>query len=124
MTLPHNPEREIDKLANAISSKEPNASDELWSDLQTAWLEIPARPTWEDFTERFDRCFRHVSLYVGRHVNDRKRLRQIVTEVLTGSLDLFMAPRDEREELQRLNASADRLIALRAPTLPGAGASA
>lgn len=123
-SLPRNPEREIDGLANALSSKEPNASGEPWSDLQTAWLEIPAIPSWQDFSARFDRCFRHVSLYVEQHVNDRERRRQIVTEVLTGSLDLFLAPRDEREELERLNASADRLLALGAPTLPGAGTSA
>jgi hypothetical protein len=81
-------------------------------------------PTWEDFSERFDRCFRHVSLYVGQHVNNHERLGQIVTEVLTGSLDLFMVPRDEREELQRLNASADRFLALGAPTPRGTGTSA
>jgi len=111
-------------MTDATSRRERRPSDELWSDLQTAWLEIPAIASWEDFSERLDRCFRHVSLYAGRHVNDRERLRQIVTEVLTGSLDLFMAPREEREELQRLNASADRLLALGAPTLPGAGTSA
>lgn len=114
-------------MTEAIPRRERNArhpSNELGSDLQTAWLEIPGIATWEDFSERFDRCFRHVSLYVGKHVNDGKRHRQIVTEVLTGSLDLFMAPRDEREELQRLNASADRLLARGALTLPGVGTSA
>lgn len=106
-------------MAKTISKSEPNASDELWSDLQAAWLEIPVRagsgptmPTWEAFSARLDRYFRHVSLYVGQHVSDRERFRQIVTDVLTGSLDLFMTPRDEREELRRLRTSADRLLAL------------
>jgi hypothetical protein len=118
-------------VADAISSKKPNASEELWSDLQMAWLEIPIRegsmptlPTWEDFSVRLDRCFRQSSLYVGQHVNDRSRFRQVVTEVLTGSRDLFMTPSDEREELRHLKASADRLLALEAPALPGNGTSA
>lgn len=112
-------------MTDAISSKERRPSDELWSHLQTAWLEIPLRrgagptiPTWEDFSERLDRYFRYVSLYVGQRVNDRKSFRHIVTEVLTESLDLFMTPCDEREELRCLKASADRLIALGAATIP------
>jgi hypothetical protein len=117
-------------LADAISSNESNATDELWSDLQMACLEIPVRagsllalPTWEDFSVRLDRCFRHVSLYVGQQVNDRNRLREVVTEVLKGSLDLLLTPSDEREELRRLHASADQILALAAPPLPGARTS-
>jgi hypothetical protein len=117
-------------LADAISSNESNATDELWSDLQMACLEIPVRagampamPTWEDFSVRLDRCFGHVSRYVGQHVNDRNRLREVVTEVLKGSLDLLLTPSDEREELRSLHASADRLLALDAPALPGARTS-
>jgi hypothetical protein len=110
-------------MTDSISRRERRPNDEPWPDLRTVWLEIEALPTWEDFSERFDRCFRHISLYVGQHVSDRRRLGQVVTEVLSESLDLFTAPRDEPEELQRLNASADRLLALGAPTFPGAGTS-
>jgi len=92
--------------------------DDLWTRLQTTWLKIPVRsdvgqtsPTWEVFSERFDRCFRRVSLYVGRRVNDRESLERIVREVLGENLDLFIAHCDEREETERLRASADRLLA-------------
>jgi hypothetical protein len=76
-------------------------SDEPWSRLQT---------------ECFDRCFWRVSLYVSRHVNDRESIERIVTEVLAGNLDLFIAQCSELEELKRLKASADRLLALGAST--------
>jgi len=117
-------------VTDAISVKEHRSSDELRSDLMTAWLEIPARegagskpPSWAAFSERLDRCFQHVSLYVGQHVTDRKRLGQIVTDVLASSLDLFTMPCDEREELRRLRASADRLLAIGTPAAPGDGAA-
>jgi len=101
--------------------------DELWSRLQTTWLQIPLRqgaglesPTWEAFSERFDRCFRRVSLYVGRRVNDRESLEQIVREVLADNLALFIEPCDNEEEMRRLKASADRLLALGASIETGA----
>jgi hypothetical protein len=113
-------------VTDAISSKEYRPSDELRSDLMTAWLEIPLRegagpkpPSWDAFSKRLDRCFRHVSLYVGQRVTDPKRFRQIVTDVLAGSLDLFITPCDEREELRRLTASADRILSIRTPAAPG-----
>jgi hypothetical protein len=118
-------------VTDAISSQEHRSSEELRSDLMTAWLEIPARegagpkrPSWDAFSERLDRCFQHVSLYVEQRVTDRKRLRQIVTDVLAGSLDLFITPCDEREALRRLRASADRLLPIGTPAAPGDGTPA
>jgi len=118
-------------MDDAISKKERRLrqrSDELWLRIQTAWLEIPLRqgagptgPTWEVFAERFERCFRHVSSYVARRVADRESFERIVTKVLAGNLDLLTAPCHEREEMKRLRASADRLLALRAASSPDAG---
>ena len=96
-------------------------NDLLWQQLQTAWLAVPvatrprspANSTWEDLPGRLDRCFQQVSSYVGQRVNDREALRRIVTEVLAGSLDLFVAPCDKREELRRLKESSDWLLATR-----------
>jgi len=78
-------------------------------------------PTWEVFSERFDRCFRRVSFYVGRRVSDRETLERIVTRVLVENRELFIAPCDQLEELKCLKASADRLLALDVATSPGAG---
>jgi len=118
-------------MIDAISSKKrrlDQRSDGLWSRLRTAWLEIPLRkgagrtsPTWEVFSERFDRCFRRVSFYVSRRVSDRETLERIVTEVLAENLDLFIAQCDQLEELKRLKASADRLLALGAASSLGPG---
>ena len=117
-------------MTDAISSKQrrvPQRSDELWSRIQTVWLEIPHRkgagrpsPTWEVFSERFDRCFRRVSFYVSRRVNDRESFERIVMEVLAGNLELFIGQCSELEELKRLKASADRLLALAGSTGLGA----
>ena len=78
-------------------------------------------PTWEVFSERFDRCFRRVSFYVGRRVSDRETLERIVTRVLVENRELFIAPCDQLEELKCLKASADRLLALGVAASPGAG---
>jgi hypothetical protein len=48
-------------MTDSISRRERRPNDEPWPDLRTVWLEIEALPTWEDFSERFDRCFRHIS---------------------------------------------------------------
>jgi len=116
-------------VTDAIFRKEHRSSDELRSDLMTAWLEFPVRegagpkpPSWAAFSKHLDRCFQQVSLYVEQRVTDRERLRQIVTDVLAGSLDLFITPCDEREELRRLKASADRLLTIGTPVAPGDGA--
>ena len=105
--------------------------DDLWSRLQKTWLQIPLRqsaelalPTWEVFSEHFDRCFRRVSLYVGRHVSDRTSLEQIVRRVLSQNIGLFIEPCDAQEEMTRLKASADRMLALRPLIDPGARAPA
>ena len=82
-----------------------------------------ATPTWEDFSERFDRCFRRVSYYVGRRVTDCESIERIVTEVLTGSADLLIAQRSELEEIKCLKASADRLLALETAISSGASPS-
>jgi hypothetical protein len=99
----------------------------LWSQIQTAWLQIPlpkgswhSIPTWQVFSERFERCLRRVSFYVNRHMTDRHARGRIVTRVLIENPDLFVAHCDELEELRRLEASADRLLALEATTSPGA----
>lgn len=104
-------------MAHVISSNERRLGAELRSDLRAPRLEVllregakPTTPSWEVFSKRLDRCYRHVAFYVGQRVDDRERLRQIVSEVLAGSLDLLLTPRDEQEELRRLEASADRLL--------------
>jgi len=119
---------------DTVSSHERSLSrrvDDLWSRLQTTWLQIPFRqgarlegPTWEVFSERFDRCFRRVSLYVGRRVNDRESLEQIVRAVLCDNLALFIEPCDAQQEMRRLKASADRMLALGAPIDRDAGTPA
>lgn len=117
-------------MSNAISSKQRRLrlnGDCPWSQLQTDFLQIPVHkgagrptPTWEVFSERFDRCLRRVSFYVSRRVSDRETLGRIVTRVLVENLDFFVAPSDEPEELKRLRASADQLLALEAATSPDA----
>ena len=124
------PEENDSPVTDAISSKQrclPQSGDELWSRLQTVWLQIPLQkgaggpsPTWEVFSERFDRCFRRVSFYVSRRVNDRESFARIVKEVLAGNLELFIGQCSELDELTRLKASADRLLALGASTRLGA----
>jgi hypothetical protein len=101
--------------------------DGLWSRLRTAWLQVSlgkaagrTSPTFEVFSERFDRCFRRTSFYVSRRVSDRETLERIVTRVLVENLELFNAQCDPLEEVGRLKASADRLLALEAATSPGA----
>ena len=113
-------------MTDPISSQQRRlrqSSDDLLSRLETVSLQFPPRkdaertsPTWEVFSECFDRCFRRVSFYVSRRVNDRESFERIVTEILAGNLDLLIAPCSELEELKRLKASADRLLALGAST--------
>ena len=119
--------------AGGLSKSERSLSDDLWSGLQSAWLDgspgngtKAGTETWDSFSERLDRCFQHVSSYVGEHVSDRNWFRHIVTEILAGSLDLFVTPCDEREELRRLEASADRVLARLSPSVrqPGTSRSA
>jgi hypothetical protein len=99
----------------------------LWSQVQTAWLQIPlpkcpwlAIPTWQVFAERFERCLRRTSFYVNRRVSDRGARGRIVTQVLVENPGLFVAHFDELEELRRLEASANRLLALEAAASPDA----
>ncbi len=73
--------------------------------------------------ERFERCFRRVTYYVGRRVQDRETQERIVTCVLVDNLDLFIAPHEELEELTRCKASADRHIALERSARSGPDAS-
>jgi len=102
--------------------------DALWSELQTTSLQIPLRkdaghtsPTWAEFSERFDRCFQAVCDHVNGRVIDGEVLRHIVTRVLVENMDLFIAQHDEPLELERVRASADRLLALEAATLQADG---
>ena len=111
--------------AGGLSSRERSLSDHLRSGLQSAWLDSSpgngteaGSETWDSFSDRLDRCFQQVSSYVGEHVSDRNWFRHVVTEVLAGSLDLFITPRDEQEELKRLKASADRVLAHLSATPP------
>lgn len=106
--------------ATRTSEQTRTLADEFWSEFQTFGLEIPVRRgapptavTWEIFSERFDRSFRMLASYVGRRVNDHDRFKCILVEVLTGNLDLFTTPCEDREKAARLlKDSADRLIAL------------
>lgn len=111
-------------MPDAIS-REQRRQRGLWSQIQMAWLQIPlpnrswrSIPTWRVFSERFERCLRRVSFYVNRRVSDRDTVGRIVTRVLVENPDLFIAHSDELEELRRLQASADRLLALDAATSP------
>ena len=101
--------------------------DGLWSQLHAAWLQIQlgraagrTSPTWEVFSERFDRCFRRVSFYVSRRVSDRETRERIVTRVLVENRELFIGQWDQLEEVKRLKASADRILALEVATSTGA----
>lgn len=94
------------------------------------WLDIPLgrhpgqhAPTWGALAERYDRCLGRVAFYVGQHIHDRGTSARIATEALEGNLDLLVAEHDELEELRRLRATADRLIALRVAPRPGPGGS-
>lgn len=103
-----------------------------WTRLWAASLRVPfgrnlrrTGPTWEIFSKRFDRSFRRVSLYVSRRVSDRKTLEHVVTLVLVENLELFLGQHDERQELKRFKASADRLLAVEVSGLQaGSGGSA
>jgi metallophosphoesterase superfamily enzyme len=63
------------------------------------------------FSENFERSFRRVFLYVSRRVNDREILERIVNDVLEENLDILVVQGDVPREVERLRASADRLIA-------------
>jgi hypothetical protein len=109
------------------SSSEERHLRSLWSQIQTAWLEIPppksswrSVPTWQVFSERFERCLRRVSFYVSRRVGNHDVRGRIVTRVLIENPDLFVVHCDELEEMRRLEASADRMLALEAATRAGA----
>lgn len=82
------------------------------------WLEVPLGrragpvvPTWGAVAERFDRCSGRVAFYVTQRVTDRRTIDRIVTETVESNLDLLVADCDELEELRRLRATVDRLIA-------------
>jgi hypothetical protein len=84
----------------------------------TGWLDVPLgrrsgtnRPTWGSLAERFERCRGRVEFYVGRRVHDPRISVCIVIETLESNLDLLIVEHDELEELRRLRATVDRLIA-------------
>jgi hypothetical protein len=62
------------------------------------------------FSENFDRSFRRVFLYVSRRVSDRAILERIVNDVLEENLDILVVQGNVPREVERLRASADRLI--------------
>jgi len=57
---------------------------------------------------------------MNRGVSDRGARGRIVTQVLVENPGLFIADSDELEELRRLEASANRLLALEAAARPDA----
>ncbi len=92
----------------------------------TWWLDVPlgksagpGTPTWEAFAERFERCFGRAAFYVARRVEDRRTLDRIVARTLESNLDLLVEDHDELEELRRIRAAADRLMATSAVEGPG-----
>lgn len=95
--------------------------------LMRGWLDIPLGrcagrtvPTWGALAERYDRCLGRVAFYVGQRVRDRGSLERIMAEAIEGNLDLLVADHDELDELRRLRATVDRLIATSAVTPGGA----
>ncbi|HME71897.1 MAG TPA: hypothetical protein VKM54_18805 [Myxococcota bacterium] len=86
-----------------------------WS-ARRLWLRILRRSDAESaafriFSENFERSFRRVFLYVSRRVNDREILERIVNDVLEENLDLLVVQGNAPREVERLKASADRLVA-------------
>jgi hypothetical protein len=77
------------------------------------WLDVPldAHATWGRLAAGFDRCSGRVAFYVGQRVQDPAALERIVTEALERNVDLLLGEHDELEELRRLRATADQLIA-------------
>lgn len=84
----------------------------------TWWIDVPLghpaaaeAPTWGSIAERFERCSGRAAFYVGQRVDDRATVERILTKILESNLDLLVGDHDELEELRRLRATADRLIA-------------
>lgn len=84
----------------------------------TWWLDVPlgqragpGTPTWGSLAKRFERCSGRAAFYVAQRVDDRETLERILTKTLESNLDLLVEDHDELEELRRLRATADRLIA-------------
>jgi hypothetical protein len=94
--------------------------------LRRQWLDVPLcrragrrGPTWGELAERFERCLGRLAFYVGKRVNDRQSAERIVSAVLEANLRLLVVEHDELEELRRLRAAADRLIAASVDAPPG-----
>jgi hypothetical protein len=92
-----------------------------WSLLKARWLDLPispevaaASPSWESFSEGFERCLRGVSLHVSQRVDDLTSLESVVTQVVVDNLHLLVSPLGERQKLDRLFVAANQLIARRA----------
>jgi hypothetical protein len=84
----------------------------------TWWIDVPLghpaeseAPTWGSLAERFERCSGRAAFYVARRVDDRSTFERILARTLESNLDLLVGEHDELEELRRLRATADRLIA-------------
>jgi hypothetical protein len=96
-----------------------NPRDENWLLIRDSWLDIPLgpdtgqpNPTWEVFSENFERHLQKASEYVSLHVSDRGTLERIVTRVVVTSPGLMNRQTGGRLDMPHLHASADRLIAL------------
>ena len=67
--------------------------------------------TAELFAEGYERWFGPLYAYVSRHVAGEPTRERIVREVLSENLDLLVGRRAESLEVNRLEVTADRLIA-------------
>jgi len=84
----------------------------------TWWIDVPlghpaesAAPTWGSLAERFERCSGRAAFYVAQRIDDRPTFERILAQTLESNLDLLVGEHNELEELRRLRATADRLIA-------------
>ena len=73
--------------------------------------ESPKRSvSFDVFAENFERCFEHLHGYVSRRARSREDLERVVSAVLLENLSLLVYRRPCHEEVERLEACADRLL--------------
>ena len=66
--------------------------------------------SFDVFAENFERCFGHLHGYVSRRTRSRDDLERVVSAVLLENLALLVYRRPVDDEVERLEASADRLL--------------
>jgi hypothetical protein len=74
----------------------------------------------EEFSRRYERCFRRVFHYVSRRVSDWRSVDEIVASVLAENLELLAVEHGETQELTALKLSSDRELARRRAIAPHA----